>query len=228
MKIALLALTKNRFTNGIQNTLELYGNEVERIEESPTAEYLSQFDLGVSWFFNKILKPEQVAAPKYGILNCHPSLLEYGRGACPNVWSIVWNEPAGVTIHWMDAGVDTGPIVFQHGVDKLPTDTGETLYNRLCENLAKLLKDRWRDIQLSLRNESPIEIGSKAQSSDYYPTYRMRDLAAIDDLEARFGASDARYFVDILRARTFAGHEAAYIRDDQGRKVYVRVSLSYE
>jgi methionyl-tRNA formyltransferase len=227
MKIALLALTKNRFTNGIQNTLEVYGNEVERIETNPTAEYLGHFDLAVSWFWPHILTPEQIAAPKHGALNSHIGLLPAGRGACPNVWSIVWNEPSGVTIHWINTGVDTGPIIFQRDVDRFATDTGETLYDRLCVSMAELFKEKWYYIQLSLRDDSPVLIETKVQTGDHR-TYRMRDLGPIDDLEARFGRGDARHFVDIIRARTFAGHESAYIRDDQGRKVYVRVSLSYE
>lgn len=225
MKIALLALTKNRFTNGIQNCLEVYGNEVERIEYNPTAEYLSRFDLGVSWFWNHILTPEQIAAPRHGILNSHIGYLPVCRGSCPNVWAIAGNLPAGVTIHWIDSGVDTGPIIFQQEVEKRPTDTGETLYNRLCVNMAHLFKESWYWIQSSLDGGDPVPCYRQVGE---YKTYRMKDLQQLDDLESLYGEQVARSFVDTIRARTFMGHEAAYIRDDQGRKVYVRVSLNYE
>jgi methionyl-tRNA formyltransferase len=52
--------------------------------------------------------------PPLGILNVHPSLLPLGRGPEPVFWTLRRGEPVtGVTIHHMDAGFDTGPIVTQ-------------------------------------------------------------------------------------------------------------------
>jgi methionyl-tRNA formyltransferase len=55
-----------------------------------------------------------LATPRLGILNVHPSLLPAGRGAEPVFWTLRRGEPVtGVTVHQMDAGFDTGPIVAQ-------------------------------------------------------------------------------------------------------------------
>jgi methionyl-tRNA formyltransferase len=52
--------------------------------------------------------------PPLGILNVHPSLLPAGRGAEPVFWTLRRGERVtGVTVHRMDAGLDTGPIVAQ-------------------------------------------------------------------------------------------------------------------
>ena len=52
--------------------------------------------------------------PPLGILNIHPSLLPVGRGPEPVFWTLRRGEPVtGVTVHRMDAGFDTGPIVAQ-------------------------------------------------------------------------------------------------------------------
>ena len=52
--------------------------------------------------------------PRLGILNVHPSLLPLGRGPEPVFWSLRRGEQTtGVTVHRMDAGLDTGPIVAQ-------------------------------------------------------------------------------------------------------------------
>jgi methionyl-tRNA formyltransferase len=52
--------------------------------------------------------------PPLGILNIHPSLLPAGRGAEPVFWTLRRGERiTGVTVHRMDAGFDTGPIVAQ-------------------------------------------------------------------------------------------------------------------
>ena len=53
-------------------------------------------------------------APPLGILNVHPSLLPAGRGAEPVFWTLRRGERlTGVTVHRMDAGLDTGPIAAQ-------------------------------------------------------------------------------------------------------------------
>ena len=60
------------------------------------------------------LPPSVLAVPSLGILNVHPSLLPAGRGAEPVFWTLRRGERVtGVTIHRMDAGLDTGPIVAQ-------------------------------------------------------------------------------------------------------------------
>jgi methionyl-tRNA formyltransferase len=56
-------------------------------------------------------------APPLGILNVHPSLLPAGRGPQPVFWTLRRGERmTGVTVHRMDAGFDTGPIVAQAGM----------------------------------------------------------------------------------------------------------------
>ena len=57
------------------------------------------------------------------------------------------------------------------------------------------------------------------------PAHKVKDLAKVDDLETNFGPV-ARQIVDVLRARTFSGHESAWLLDDMGRKVYIRVTLN--
>jgi methionyl-tRNA formyltransferase len=60
------------------------------------------------------LPREAYETPPLGILNVHPSLLPAGRGAEPVFWTLRRGErTTGVTVHRMDAGFDTGPIVAQ-------------------------------------------------------------------------------------------------------------------
>lgn len=59
-----------------------------------------------------------LALPPLGILNLHPALLPRGRGPDPHFWAFREPDPAragagGVTIHLMDRGLDSGPIVAQ-------------------------------------------------------------------------------------------------------------------
>src|SRR5688572_5718887 len=69
----------------------------------------------LAWWPNIIREP-LISLPRLGVLNMHPSLLPHGRGKNPNFWAIVEGRPFGVTIHFVDASVDGGDIVFQREI----------------------------------------------------------------------------------------------------------------
>ena len=71
-------------------------------------------DLGVVWSYPMILPAELVAAPRFGCVNMHTGLLPYYRGGHALPWAIINGEAqTGVTLHYMDAGIDSGPLVAQ-------------------------------------------------------------------------------------------------------------------
>ncbi len=80
--------------------------------------------------------------PKYGCLNIHASLLPKYRGASPIHAAIAANEKqSGVTIMWMDEGLDTGDILLQESVTLRRHDTAESLHDRLAKlGVSALLK----------------------------------------------------------------------------------------
>ena len=82
--------------------------------------------------FMRIVKPKLLAAFPNRVLNIHPALLP----AFPGVHS--WTQAldygckvAGVTVHFVDAGTDSGPILVQKAVPVLEDDTPETLHARI-------------------------------------------------------------------------------------------------
>ena len=82
--------------------------------------------------FMRIVKPALLAAFPMRVLNIHPALLP----AFPGVHS--WTQAldygckvAGVTVHFVDAGTDSGPIIVQKCVPVLEDDTPETLHARI-------------------------------------------------------------------------------------------------
>ena len=82
--------------------------------------------------FMRIVKPGLLAAFPMRVLNIHPALLP----AFPGVQS--WKQAldygckvAGVTVHFVDAGTDTGPIIVQKCVPVLEDDTPESLHARI-------------------------------------------------------------------------------------------------
>ncbi len=58
-----------------------------------------------------ILKKEVIDLPKIGIINSHPGLLPKYRGSMAVEWSIFNDDPVGATCHFVDEGIDTGPII---------------------------------------------------------------------------------------------------------------------
>lgn len=70
-------------------------------------------DVVVVSCFTERLPAAALSVPKYGFLNIHPSLLPAYRGPVPVFWQLRDGAESGVTIHYMDAGLDTGDIVAQ-------------------------------------------------------------------------------------------------------------------
>ncbi len=58
-----------------------------------------------------ILRKPLLDVPRLGVLNVHLGLLPEIRGMSSPEWSLLKHVPVGVTIHYMDAGIDTGPIL---------------------------------------------------------------------------------------------------------------------
>ena len=80
-------------------------------------------DLLVIYGFNWILPPEVFRLPRFGTINIHPGLLPRYRGPAPVHWAIRNGDPEiGVSIHRVDEGVDTGPILAQRSGIPLPEE----------------------------------------------------------------------------------------------------------
>jgi methionyl-tRNA formyltransferase len=58
-----------------------------------------------------ILRKQLLDVPRFGVLNIHLGLLPEIRGMSSPEWSLLNRVPVGITIHYMDAGIDTGPIL---------------------------------------------------------------------------------------------------------------------
>ncbi len=100
-------------------------------------------DLIVSYNHRHLVPPEVLAIPRFGAVNLHPAVLPYNRGAHPILWAVAEGTPLGVTVHRMDAGLDTGPILGQLLTSTEPEDTLESLYLRAHAHLRMLFWRLW-------------------------------------------------------------------------------------
>jgi len=91
-------------------------------------------DLIVVAAYGQILPREILNLPQDACLNIHASLLPKYRGASPIHAAIAAGEKqSGVTIMWMDEGLDTGDILLQEAINLSRRETSKTLHDRLAE-----------------------------------------------------------------------------------------------
>lgn len=176
-------------------------------------------DVGLSVMFDEILRREFLDIFPKGCYNLHPGYLPYNRGIYANVWAIVEGTPAGVTLHQIDEGVDTGPIISRKRVVVEPWDTGESLYRKLERAGVALFREAWPRVERG-------EVAPQPQDATQGSLHRRRDTDAIDrvDLDKTYKARD---LINLLRARTFPPYQGAYFSVD-GRKVYMELKLTPE
>ena len=118
-------------------------------EEKAVAELKKyEADIFVVAAFGQILSEEILNMPRLGSINIHASLLPKYRGAAPIQWSLLnGDEKTGVTIMQMAKGLDTGDILTKKEYDILPTDTGESLFDKLMYLGAELLIETLPELQ---------------------------------------------------------------------------------
>jgi methionyl-tRNA formyltransferase len=97
-------------------------------------------DVIVVMAYGQILPRTILEIPSLACLNLHASLLPRHRGAAPIQAAIAWGDSeTGITVMYVDEGLDTGDILLQHKIDILPTDTGGSLHDRLGQIAPEVL-----------------------------------------------------------------------------------------
>jgi methionyl-tRNA formyltransferase len=86
-------------------------------------------DLVILAFVTDLIPEALLDIPTIGTICYHPSLLPRHRGASGINWAVIQGDTrTGLTILWVDKGIDTGPILLQKEIDILPDDTTGSLY----------------------------------------------------------------------------------------------------
>lgn len=104
-----------------------------------SADLAGKFDIVISFGYRHILRQELIKNIRIPLVNLHISYLPWNRGADPNLWSFLEKTPSGVSIHQIDAGIDTGPTYAQSEVQHdLEIDTLATSFNKLAIKIENL------------------------------------------------------------------------------------------
>ncbi len=100
----------------------------------------SGYDLVLSFGYKHIITKKILDNAHIPLINLHISYLPWNKGAHPNFWSFYDSTPSGVTIHLIDEGIDTGPIIFQKYINFTEYETTfEATYKRLIREIESLL-----------------------------------------------------------------------------------------
>ena len=99
-------------------------------------------DIFASMSFNQIFKSDIINLPRYKIINCHAGKLPFYRGRNILNWVLINDEKEfGITVHYVDAQIDTGDIIVQKTYPITDDDDYNTLLNRAYLNCADVLYD---------------------------------------------------------------------------------------
>ncbi len=108
--------------------------------EAALLEALGDVELIVLAGFMRVLTPKFVDAFPLRIVNTHPALLPAFPGTGAAAQAIAYGvKVSGVTVHFVDGGVDTGPIIAQRAVPVLLDDTASVLQHRIQAEEHRLL-----------------------------------------------------------------------------------------
>ena len=105
-------------------------------------------DLFVSMSFNQIFRKKIINTPKIGVINCHAGKLPAYRGRNVLNWVLINDESEfGITVHFIDEGIDTGDIILQKTFPITDADSYKTLLDISYTECASLLYESIKKIQ---------------------------------------------------------------------------------
>ncbi len=102
----------------------------------------------VSYGYRHLIRKDVLEYLPGRVINLHISYLPWNRGADPNLWSFLEETPKGVSIHFIDRGIDTGDVIAQREM-RFEGD-GETLattYKALNDEIVSLFQETWTSIR---------------------------------------------------------------------------------
>jgi len=170
-------------------------------------------DLLVVMAYGQILPQELLEVPKLGALNLHASLLPRHRGAAPVHAAILAGDArSGITVMWMDAGLDTGDILLAKECAIGPDDTAGVLHDRLAE-LAPVASAE--ALELIRAGRAP-----RLKQDDARSTYAPKLTRALGRIDWRKSAEEIARLVRGLHPWPGCTVE---LEDEAGRRVEVKV-----
>lgn len=197
--------------------VELGAEPVDIKDSKSVLKSIELYDLIISLHCKQRFPDELVSSVE--CINIHPGFNPYNRGWYPQVFSIINKKQAGATIHLMDEEIDHGEIIDQMKVDVKKSDTSLDVYERVLRAEKKLIKKNLaRLINGDFSTERP-EVEGNYNSLDDFRSLCQLDLGNVATLSEH---------VDMLRALSHGKFKNAFFYDENGKKIFIRLSLEEE
>lgn len=176
-------------------------------------------DLMLCYSYSMIIRKDILELVNYNAFNIHASLLPRNRGCNPTQWALIKGEKeTGVTLHYVDDGLDSGDIVAQEKIDIDFTDTWLSVNTKkippkvdkvLKDNLPKILADK--NI-IRIKQDETMATSNKRLNQGY----PRIDFDKMDDLQ----------IYNLIRAQV-APLKGAFI-ERSGEMIYIDKLVPYE
>lgn len=180
--------------------------ECVEVGQAGISEWLEGLSLDVVCVacWNRLVPEHLLKIPRHGFLNVHPSLLPAYRGPHPIFWQYWAGESAtGVTVHWMDAGLDTGDIAGQREVRLADGLRGAEAEAQCARAGGELLGEVLLDLARGKTMRRPQSAGGS-----YFP------VPLKDDFDLDAGWNPRRAF-NFMRANAEWGVPFRLVREDE-------------
>ena len=132
-----------------------------------------------------LIRKHILEIPNLGILNCHAGLLPEYRGMDVVEWAVLESkEPppkTGLTLHFMDKGVDTGPILMKKPIPPLPDETIKDLRTRFEPEMVKLMVEGIKGLE---NNTLQPKRQEKEEGKQYFIMHPRLKAAANNKLSS--------------------------------------------
>jgi folate-dependent phosphoribosylglycinamide formyltransferase PurN len=121
-----------------------------------------------------IVRKKLIAIPSVGVLNAHMGLLPHYKGMNVLEWSLFNHDPLGITIHFIDEGIDTGDILLKKTI---PIDMGDTIQS-LRDKSIPISIDVLAEVISGLKNGAIRPVKQEEMGKQYFVMHkRLKDVA---------------------------------------------------
>jgi len=204
-------------TPRVIDIVEKYG--LKKVSEEGLLEY--DIDMGISVLFFNIISEVLIRHCSNNIYNLHPAPLPYYRGSNSYSHAIINGEDEyGVTLHCIDKGIDTGPIIKVRWFDIKDNMTSRMLHDKAQKEAFELFKEQIPFlIEGKIKPIQQEEILRTSQKESY--TYTKDSLNHLRKIELETIERDPEYVNRIIRGLDFPPFEPAYFTINS-KKVYLK------
>lgn len=198
----------------IKHNIEVFQPSKIRLDYEP----LKDLDiyLIVTCAFGQILPKEVLDLPKYGSINVHASILPKYRGSAPIEYAIMnGDKKTGVTIMYMDEGMDTGDIIKISKLSIEDNDTGGSIHDKLSilgkDTLECTLKDIFNGNITRIKQGDEFSIAPKITREDEHIDFNNNGINIINKIRAFNPSPLANIIIDNKEIKVLA---AKFVKKD--------------